>query len=111
LVEEYRTREEADALLPGAREVVDELARRVDPALFTVFRESLFIVREDPLPLAIFASFVLGFPERGLIAFRFNTDEVLEENLRWIVEVLTETRERLLNEPDPEADKGPTRLR
>jgi hypothetical protein len=33
-------------------------------------------VREDPLPLAIFASFVLGFPQRGLMALQFNTDEV-----------------------------------
>jgi hypothetical protein len=36
MVEEYRTSEEAAALLPGAREVVDELARRLDATLFMV---------------------------------------------------------------------------
>lgn len=51
----YRTRPEADALLPEARAILDEVARRLPPEKFHVSAGTLFVSTQHPDQVAVFA--------------------------------------------------------
>lgn len=51
----YRTQEEADVLLVEAREIVDEIRRRLPAHLFEVSGGTLFVARQIPEEVACFA--------------------------------------------------------
>jgi hypothetical protein len=93
----YRTRQEAEAWLPAAREILDEVQRRVPADRVVVHMETLFVGRIVPEIIGCVAASLTGIPRR-LAPVEFPVDEDFETTVVWIVEGLLRWRERVESE-------------
>lgn len=92
----FRTQEQADALLPAARAVVDEVVRRLPTELFRISPGTLFVGRSVPEEVACFAAGLVGFPHQ-LVAVEFELGRPFEETVASIVSRLHQWREHVEN--------------
>ncbi|MFB9746716.1 hypothetical protein [Leifsonia shinshuensis] len=89
----HRTLEEAKALVPQARAVVDEVAKRLPTDSFAVSPETTFVSTTTPKETAVFALTVLGTPPH-LSAVPFQLGFDFEDTVQTIVDAAWRFKER-----------------
>lgn len=95
----FRTQTEADALVPEARRVVDEIIRRLPPGLFRIDPGTLFVARGTPQLVACFAAGLVEFRFQ-LAPVEFELEQPFEETVEEIVNRLLQWHARLESSED-----------
>ena len=80
----FRTQTEADGLLPEAREVVDEIIRRLPSGLYRIDPGTLFVAYGTQQPVACFAAGLVG-RRFQLAPVEFELKQPFEETVEKIV--------------------------
>jgi hypothetical protein len=96
----FRTQAEADALLPEARAVVDEVTRRLPPGLVEIYPETLFVGRLVRQEVACFAASLSGI-RYHLAPVEFELHQPFDETVERIVSSLLRWRERVESGEEP----------
>jgi len=91
---EYRTEAEVKALMTRAREIVDEVIRRLPPDTVEVADGTLFVGRFVPEEVACFAATLVGIP-RHLAPVEFALNRPFEESVDSMVKRLLHWREHV----------------